>query len=114
MADALSRIELNAINSQSPVIDFKQLSTAQQEDPQLQQLTQENPSLSLKSMPAPTADVMLLCDVSTGTPRPYVPLKFCRTIFNSLHCLSHPGIRATQKLITARFIWPNINSDVRR
>ncbi len=30
------------------------------------------------------------------------------------HGLSHPGIRATQKLITARFVWPGINSDVRR
>ena len=32
----------------------------------------------------------------------------------SLHGLSHPGIRATQKLITSRFVWPGINSDVRR
>ena len=34
-------------------------------------------------------------------------------MFNSLHNLSHPGIRATQKLITSRFVWPGINSDVR-
>ena len=65
-------------------------------------------------MPAPTTDIMLLCDISTGTPRPYVPPKFRRIIFDSLHSLSHPGIRATQKLITARYVWPNINSDVRK
>ena len=35
-------------------------------------------------------------------------------MFDSLHGLSQPGIRATQKLITARFIWPGINADVRR
>ena len=114
VADALSRIELNAITSQPPVIDFTQLAAAQKEDSQLQQLTQDNSSLSLKSMPAPTTDVMLLCDVSTGTPRPYVPYKFRKTIFNSLHSLSHPGIRATQKLITTRYVWPNINSDVQK
>ena len=114
VADALSRIELNAITSQPPVIDFTQLAAAQKEDSQLQQLTQDNSSLSLKSMPAPTTDVMLLCDVSTGTPHPYVPYKFRKTIFNSLHSLSHPGIRATQKLITTRYVWPNINSDVRK
>ena len=28
--------------------------------------------------------------------------------------MSHPGIRATQRLVTSRFVWPNINSDVRR
>ena len=33
-------------------------------------------------------------------------------MFYSLHDLSHPGIQATQKLITARFIWPGINTDV--
>ena len=35
-------------------------------------------------------------------------------IFNSLHSLSHPGVEATQRLITARFIWPNINHDVKQ
>ena len=65
-------------------------------------------------MSAPTTDVMLLCDVSTGTPRPYVPYKFRKTIFDSLHSLSHPGIRATQKPITTCYFWPNINSDVRK
>ena len=116
VADALSRIELNAVTSpsQSPVIDFKELAAAQRQDSQLQELTQGSSSLSLKPVPATTTDVALLCDVSTGTPRPYVPSKFRRAIFDSLHSLSHPGIRATQKLITARFIWPNINSDVRK
>ena len=116
VADALSRIELNAITppSQSPVIDFKELAAAQQQDSQLQELTRGNSSLSLKPVPATTTDVTLLCDVSTGIPCLYVPFKFRRAIFDSLHSLSYPGIRATQKLITARFIWPNINSDVRK
>ena len=35
----------------------------------------------------------------------------CRYIFNSLHSLSHHSIRATQCLITAQYVWPNINSD---
>ena len=57
-------------------------------------------------------DVALLCDVSMGIPHPYVPFKFCKAIFNLLHSFEHPGIRATQKLLTTPFIWPNINSDV--
>ncbi len=30
------------------------------------------------------------------------------------HSLSHPGIRATQRLLTTRYVWPSINADVRR
>ena len=108
VADTLSCIELNATISQpqSTVIDFKQLTTSQQEGSQLKHLAQGSSSLLLKPTPAPTTDVMLLCDVLTGTARPYVPLKFRRTIFDSLHSLSHLGIRATQKLITACYVWP--------
>ena len=51
--------------------------------------------------------------MSTGVPRPYVPQQFRKTVFDSLHSLSHPNIRATQRLITARYVWPNINQDVR-
>ena len=35
-------------------------------------------------------------------------------IFNSLHFLSHPGVKATHRLVTACFIWPNINRDVKQ
>ena len=33
--------------------------------------------------------------------------------FDVLHSLAHPGIRATQRLIVTRFIWPNIHIDIR-
>ena len=42
-----------------------------------------------------------------------MPSKFRRTVFNALHSLSHPGIRASQRLITERFVWPRINRDVK-
>ena len=54
----------------------------------------------------------MLCDMSTDTPHPYVPQPFQRTVFDALHYLSHPGIRATQCLVTAHYIWPGINTDV--
>ena len=41
----------------------------------------------------------MLFNVSTGTPCPCVPPKFWRLIFDSLHSLSHPGVKATQCLI---------------
>ena len=44
--------------------------------------------------------------MSTGSPQPYVPSELRHTVFDAFHSLSHPGIRATQRLITARYVWP--------
>ena len=113
-ADALSRISANALATNiSSTIDFVELAAAQTDNAELQRLRSSS-SLDLKDMPLPMAEATIVCDVSTGTPRPYVPASYRRTVFDSLHSLSHPGIRATQRLVTARFVWPNINSDVRR
>ena len=54
----------------------------------------------------------LVCDMSTGVPRPYIPSELHRTAFDVLHSLSHPGVQATQHLITACYVWPKINSDI--
>ena len=35
-------------------------------------------------------------------------------VFDSLHSLAHPGVRATQQLITERFVCPGMNTDVRK
>ena len=43
--------------------------------------------------------------------RPYVPATLRRAVLNALNGLSHPGVKATQKLITDRFVWPLINKD---
>ena len=113
-ADALSRITINATQGPLPVIDFHAMALAQQSDPDLQHLQASNTSLDLRTILLPSSTTPLTCDMSTGNPRPFVPKSFRRTIFNSFHHLSHPGIRATQKLVTARYVWPGINSDVRQ
>lgn len=53
----------------------------------------------------------LLCDVSTGSVRPIVPTSMRKLVFNCLHTPSHPGIQATFKLISSRFIWPLLRKD---
>ena len=50
--------------------------------------------------------------MSTGVPKPYAPSELCHTVFDAFHLLSHPSKRATQHLITAHYVWPNINSDI--
>jgi len=116
VADALSRIPVNALHTgdATPVLDFQAMAAAQIEDPSLSTL-QADSSLDLQQVPlAMSEGVHLLCDVSTGLQRPVVPDSFRRHVFDCLHCQSHPGIRATQRLVTRHFVWPGINSDVRR
>ena len=113
-ADALSRVA--SLSTQVAVIDLPALATAQTTDVELTTLRNEPSASPFKwqDHPVPTSDSTVVCDVSTGKPRPFVPHQFRRPIFDSLHNLSHPGISATQRLITDRYVWPNINSDVRK
>ena len=114
VADALSRVGINAVIAPPPLIDFAELAAAQEDDPEIRQFQSPDSSLSLKALPIPTSEGTILCDMSTGQPRPYVPPRFRRSIFNSLHSLSHPGVKATQRLITSRYVWPNIKADTRK
>ncbi|GFT48910.1 transposon Tf2-6 polyprotein [Nephila pilipes] len=53
----------------------------------------------------------LFCDVSTGTVRLYITKPFRKEIFVSIHNLSHPGGKSTQKLVYFRFVWKSMNRD---
>nr|VZI07627.1 unnamed protein product [Spirometra erinaceieuropaei] len=112
VADALSRIEMASITTDA--IDFTLMAEAQRSDDELSQYRHENSSLRLQDVPLPTGTGTITCDLSTGHERPFVPATLQRRVFNALHNLSHPGVRATVKLITDRFVWPKINRDVRR
>ena len=59
-------------------------------------------------------EIKLVCDVSTGVPRPVVPEEFCRCVFDTIHNLSHVGTRATRRLITKRWVWKGMQSDISR
>ena len=113
-ADALSRCHDPAIQSVSPVpVDFAQLASAQTDDNELAQLrATQSSTASWKSVTLPMTDQPLICDTSTGSPRPFVPAQFRRAVFDSLHSLHHPGIRATRRLVTDRFTWPSMRSDI--
>jgi hypothetical protein len=47
----------------------------------------------------------LLCDLSTGSPRPLVPATWQKHVFLAVHTLAHPGCRATRRLISSRYVW---------
>ena len=98
VADALSRLEANAmqLDHPSPLIDFEALAKAQPTDDGLDKLQSATFTLKLERIPMPMCHDTLLWDTSTGTLRPYVPEHFLHIVFNSLHALSHPGVQATQ------------------
>ncbi len=112
-ADTLSRLQANALHTGSTsVVYFHELAVAQADDPELSQLQYD--SLKLQSVSFLSEGTSLICDTSTDVQHPYVPQRFRRPIFDTLHSISHPGIRATQRLVTSRFVWPSINRDVRQ
>ena len=100
--------------TQPPAVDFEAMAKAQVTDPELRALqTSSSSSLQFTTVPHLASPTTLVCDMSTGTSRPFVPIDFRRAVFNSLHSLSHPGINATQQLIADRFVWPGMNADIR-
>ncbi|GFX44414.1 transposon Tf2-11 polyprotein [Trichonephila clavipes] len=112
VADALSRIEVNQISNS--FLNFEALSKAQLEDNELQSFqNDEKSSLVFKRVPSPVSATELICDTSTGSPSPFVPHNFRRTIFEHFHNLAHPGVAASFQLIASRYVWPNMRKTVK-
>ncbi|UYV65657.1 hypothetical protein LAZ67_3004985, partial [Cordylochernes scorpioides] len=107
VADALSRVD--AITT----IDYEEIAKEQTGDSELQNLISKNTSLKFKQCPLQSGN-LLWGDVSTNNIRPFIPIKFRMMVFRNFHELSHPGIKATTKQLTSRFIWPNMNKDIRK
>lgn len=108
-ADLLSRI-----NTLNRIIDYTKIAAAQRDDPQLIQLlneTDENSSIRLKLLTVPHSTIQLYCDTSTNAIRPYIPKQFRRQVLSNTHDLSHPGTRATTKLMKQRFVWFGMRKD---
>nr|CUU99444.1 hypothetical transcript [Hymenolepis microstoma] len=108
---------MRSINGQFQCTVFRpindpNLASEQRSDPDFAEIS-SNPSLHFECLPLPVSNTEILCDVSTGKPRPFVPQVYRRKIFDHFHGLSHPSIRSTTKLITDRFVWKNIRQDVR-
>lgn len=115
VADCLSRCpyENSAVE-----LDFglKPFIESQKQDEALQRLLEmankSEAKYRLEPVKFPFSEETLYCDVSTEKNRPYVPESMRRTIFQKLHGLSHPGIKASRKLIGDRYFWPNMHKDV--
>jgi len=68
-------------------------------------------SLSIVNVTLESSEI-LICDNSTGKLRPLVPEVLRKPVFLALHNISHPGVRGSRRLVSARFVWPGLSRDV--
>ena len=69
-------------------------------------------ALRVTSVPSKNPKFPLWGDISTSVFRPLLPPKFRRLAFEGLHNIGHPGVRASRRLMSARFVWAGLSKDV--
>lgn len=106
VADSLSRIHPIEFPSS---VDFATICRDQEQDTEIPRLRNR---LHLRFEQHRMGPYTLWCEMSTGNPRPFIPLQHRHSVFQAVHDLSHPGIRASRTLLVQRYFWPSINKDV--
>ena len=109
-ADALSRTIIAPLHEG---IDFTLMARKQREDPEITDYRTSVTGLVFKDIPVGSSDMTLLCDVSTDKIRPVVPASMRRPVFDIIHNLSHPGVNASVKMVSAKFVWHGLAKQVR-
>jgi transposase InsO family protein len=100
--------EVNAVAASGVILDWPGIAARQRMCPATRKAW--NSSLHLKERHI--HGVALLCDISRGAVRPLIPEADRRAVFWAVHNLAHPGIRATRRLMSSRFVWRGMSSDV--
>jgi len=102
-ADTLSRSTVNTVILLNvKYIDFKAIAQHQTTDRELQEFIShlDTSRLKLESFLWESTNLTVTYDSSTGKHRPFIPACMHCLV---LHSIFHPGIKATQRLLTARF-----------
>ena len=110
VADALSRAAIEEVRLG---VDFGKMAELQQRDVETSAYRTAVPALRWEDIVVGDGQRRLLCDVSTGVPRPLVPAAMRREVFDVVHGLSHPETTATVRIMTGKFVWHGIAKDVR-
>lgn len=115
VADCLSRHPLD-IEAVTFDIDYQALATEQSASSTVgvDDLKANLHGLQLQRRRLSSRGPFLLCDTSLGYPRVVVPDSWRRKIFDLVHGLSHPGTRASQRLLGRSFVWHCMRQDISR
>ena len=93
-------------------IDYRQLARDQEVDEEVQAYRTTTTSLKVEDVPYSNGQFTVLCDTSLGRPRPVIPKNWRRPIFDIVHSLAHPGARTTKKLMTSKYVWHKMSSQI--
>ena len=102
----------DSINAVQPGLDYQAMALTQTNDPDIQAYRTAITSLRLEDVPFSNGAFTLLCDVSTGVPRPIVPETWRKLVFDIVHSLSHPGARTTKRLVSRKFVWHGLGKQI--
>ena len=106
VADALSRV-FTIVNQP---IDWSTFATDQGTDPNIPLFATAITGLKIDHVMV--AGHSIVCDISSGLPRPLVPATWVQTVFDLIHSLSHPGVKASVRLVLRHFVWHNAKKDI--
>ncbi len=98
-----------AAASAADPVDFEEMAAEQNRCPETQRFLG---GTSLKLAFCQTGAQRLAGDVSTGNFRPLFPSNSEKNIFDHFHNVAHPGRLASRRLISSRFVWCGLSSDV--
>ena len=113
VADCLSRaVTESEINAVSLGIDYAAMAMAQTSSADVQAYNTALTNLQITSAKLQDKGPEILCDISTGRARPIDPPDFRRSVFEAVHNLSHPGVKATVRLVSEKFIWHGLRRQV--
>lgn len=105
VADALSRISSISVDTDSTPLDLASIAKIQHRNPDRYK---DFPEFDI-GLP----QTKLFCDASQPNPRPVVPPELRRPVFNALHNLCHPGIKASFRLVNTRYFWKDMKKDIK-
>ncbi len=105
---------LNSITSETPPtraadITFSTMAEAQ---PCCSETQAARRSASLQVVDQQVAGVSMWCDISTGKARPLPRACHRRHVSVALQGVEHPGIRASHCLISHRFLWRGMRTNI--
>ena len=94
-------------------LDFEELAKAQATDPEIQRILKQaddkRSGLTLAKIKQPNG-FDLIVNTKKGN-RPYLPESghWRKKAFQIVHGLSHPGKATSVKLVSEKYVWPNLN-----
>ena len=114
VADCLSRTQCNALFEELPSVSLHEMAVKQQADASISNfMNSDTTTLSIETQTLSDSNTNIVGDDSAGSFQLIVPESMHKQVFDVFHSLSHPGIRATPSLIKERFVWPQMNSQIK-